>query len=106
MVKDLYFVNNFKFNTFILCVSIPLVHYTQHPLVYKINADAISSVHLSKFILEGDLYFAPSETILRIFVSPPDRVGRHIVFPHASVCLSIRHKSCPLNNLKTVKDFQ
>ena len=50
-------------------------------------------------------------------MSPPDRVGRHIVFPRASVrpsvrpsvclsvCLSVRHKSCPLNNLKTVKDF-
>ena len=44
---------------------------------------------------------------------PPDRVGRHIVFPRASVCpsvrpsvrLSVRHKSCPLYNLKTVKDF-
>ena len=50
-------------------------------------------------------------------MSPPDRVGRHIVFPRASVrpsvrpsvclsvCLSVRHKSCPLYNLKTVKDF-
>ena len=34
-------------------------------------------------------------------MSPPDRVGRHIVFPRASV----RHKLCPLYNLKTVKDF-
>ena len=42
-------------------------------------------------------------------MSPPDRVGRHIVFPRASVrpsvCPSVRHKSCPLYNLKTVKDF-
>ena len=46
-------------------------------------------------------------------MSPPDRVGRHIVFPRASVRpsvrpsvrLSVRHKSCPLYNLKTVKDF-
>ena len=38
-------------------------------------------------------------------MSPPDRVGRHIVFPRASVCLSVRLKSCPLYNLKTVKDF-
>ena len=50
-------------------------------------------------------------------MSPPDRVGRHIVFPRASVrpsvrpsvrlsvCLSVRHKSCPLYNLTTVKDF-
>ena len=48
-----------------------------------------------------------------MIMSPPDRVGRHIVFPRASVRpsvrpsvrLSVRHKSCPLNNLKTVKDF-
>ena len=40
-----------------------------------------------------------------IIMSPPDRVGRHIVFPHASVRPSVRHKSCPLYNLKTVKDF-
>ena len=42
-------------------------------------------------------------------MSPPDRVGRHIVFPRASVrpsvCLSVHHKSCKLYNLKTVKDF-
>ena len=52
-----------------------------------------------------------------IFMSPPFRVGRHIVFPRASVCpavclsvrpsvclsvcLSVCHKSCPLYNLKT-----
>ena len=46
-----------------------------------------------------------------IFMSPPDRVGRHIVFPRASVRPSVRPsvrlsvKSCPLYNLKTVKDF-
>ena len=34
-------------------------------------------------------------------MSPPRRVGRHIVFPRASV----RHKSCPLYNSKTVKDI-
>ena len=52
-------------------------------------------------------------TLDSIIMSPPDRVGRHIVFPRASVrpsvCLSVRpsvrHKSCPLYNLKTVKDF-
>ena len=42
-------------------------------------------------------------------MSPPDRVGRHIVFPRPSVrlsvCPSVCHKSCPLYNLKTVKDF-
>ena len=45
-----------------------------------------------------------------IVMSPPDRVGRHIVFPRASVCPSVclsvrpsvRHKSCPLYNLKNV----
>ena len=54
---------------------------------------------------------------LNLVMSPPDRVGRHIVFPRASVrpsvclsvclsvCPSVRHKSCPLYNLKTVKDF-
>ena len=31
--------------------------------------------------------------------------GRHIVFPHASVRLSVRQKSCPLDNSKTVKDI-
>ena len=35
----------------------------------------------------------------------PRRVRRHIVFPRASVCLSVRlsvcHESCPLCNLKT-----
>ena len=54
-----------------------------------------------------------SSIVQVIFMSPPDRVGRHIVFPRASVrpsvrlsvCLSVRHKSCPLYNLKTVKDF-
>ena len=48
-----------------------------------------------------------------IIMSPSDRVGRHIVFPRASVrpsvCPSdrpsVRHKSCPLYNLNTVKDF-
>ena len=38
-------------------------------------------------------------------MSPPNRVGRHIVFPCASVGPSVRHKSCPLCNMKTVKDF-
>ena len=50
---------------------------------------------------------------LQLIMSPPFRVGRLIVFPRASVgpsvrpsvCLSVRHKSCPLYNLKTVKDF-
>ena len=44
-----------------------------------------------------------------LIMFPPFRVGRHIVFPRASVCLSVRlsvclsvcHKSCPLYNLKT-----
>ena len=38
-------------------------------------------------------------------MSPPFRVGRHIVFPQASVCLSVClsvcHKSCSLYDLKT-----
>ena len=47
--------------------------------------------------------FKSSEILI---MSPPDRVGRHIVFPHASVRLSV----CPSQivstlNLKTVKDF-
>ena len=49
----------------------------------------------------------------KLIMSPPDRVGRHIVFPRASVrpsvclsvCMSVRHKSCPLYNSKTVKAF-
>ena len=40
---------------------------------------------------------------------PPTGSGDILFFPHASVCLSVclsvRHKSCPLYNLKTVKDF-
>ena len=50
-------------------------------------------------------------TIWLRVMSPPFRVGRHIVFPRASVCLSVRpsvclcvcHKSCPLHNLKTAQ---
>ena len=37
-----------------------------------------------------------------VFMSPPFRVGRHIVFPRASVCLSVcLSQTCPLYNLKT-----
>ena len=51
--------------------------------------------------------------MIELIMSPPDRVGRRIVFPRASVRPSVRpfvrpsvrHKSCPLYNLKTVKDF-
>ena len=59
--------------------------------------------------------------VIEVIMSPPFRVGRHVVFPRASVsayvrpsvrpsvrlsvCLSVRHKSCPLYNLKSVKDF-
>ena len=43
--------------------------------------------------------------ILLVFMSPPFRVGRHVVFPRASVCPSVCHKTCPFYNLKTVKDF-
>ena len=39
--------------------------------------------------------------LLWIIMSPPFRVGRHIVFPRSSVHLSVCHKSCPLFNLKT-----
>ena len=50
-----------------------------------------------------------SLSTFEVIMSPPDRVGRHIVFPRASVgpsvCLSVRHKSCPVYSLKTVKDF-
>ena len=68
------------------------------------------SVTLAEF---EDLYLAQgfrlSNVTWFIFMSPPDRVGRHIDFPRASVRPSVRpsvrHKSCPLYNLKTVKDF-
>ena len=44
--------------------------------------------------------------VICVIMSPPDRVGRHIVFPRASVCPSVcPYKSCRLYNLKTVKDF-
>ena len=41
---------------------------------------------------------------------PPTGSGDILFFPvrlsvRLSVCLSVRHKSCPLYNLKTVKDF-
>ena len=41
---------------------------------------------------------------------PPTGSGDILFFPvrlsvRPSVCLSVRHKSCPLYNLKTVKDF-
>ena len=38
------------------------------------------------------------------FMSPHFRVGRHIVLPWLSVCLSVT-KSCLLCNLKTVQDI-
>ena len=37
-----------------------------------------------------------------IHILPTGRVGRHIVFPFAPICLSVT-KSCPLYNLKTVR---
>ena len=53
--------------------------------------------------------FMATNQLEHFIMSPPDRVGRHIVFPRASVrlsvCLSVRHKTRPLYNLKTVKDF-
>ena len=33
-----------------------------------------------------------SRDIIRLLCLPPARVGRHIVFPLASVCVSVRHK--------------
>ena len=42
-------------------------------------------------------------TSMDIYVSP--RQGRETYCLSPCVCLSVRHKSCPLNNLKTVKDF-
>ena len=37
---------------------------------------------------------------------PPTGSGDILFFPvRLSVCLCVRHKSCPLYNLKTVKDF-
>ena len=39
--------------------------------------------------------------IVDLIMSAPFRVGKHIVFPWASVCLSVCHKSFPLYNLKT-----
>ena len=43
-----------------------------------------------------------------VIMSPPVRVGRHIVFPLASVCLCVClsvTKSCPRYNLITVTDI-
>ena len=43
---------------------------------------------------------------LYIIMSSPPPSGDILFFPvRLSVCLSVRHKSCPLYNLKTVKDF-
>ena len=47
-------------------------------------------------------------TSLSLLCLPPVRVGRHIVFPLASVCLWVClsvTKSCPLYNLITVTDI-
>ena len=72
-------------------------------------------IHSLKNFLIVEVWGLFNSTCVKFLVvmSPPDRVGRHIVFPRASVrpsvslsvCLSVRHKSCPLYNLKTVKDF-
>ena len=40
-----------------------------HGLPNSFNADAISSLHLSKLMKEGNLYFGLLETILRILES-------------------------------------
>ena len=40
-----------------------------HRLPKSFNADAISSLHLSKLMKEGNLYFGPVETILWILES-------------------------------------
>ena len=76
-------------------------------LVYAADSGERLQDHWSSgFVLRFINYILSKEKIkVGFFMSPPDRVGRHIVFPRASVCLSVRHKSCPLYNLKTVKDF-
>ena len=43
-------------------------------------------------------------------MSPPKGSGDILFFPvrlsvHPSICLSVRHKSCPLYNSKTVEDI-
>ena len=55
-----------------------------------------------------------SECYLMLIMSPPEGSG-DIVFPvrpsvrpsvcRSSVCLSVRHKSCPLYNSKTIRDI-
>ena len=41
-----------------------------------------------------------------LIMSPPEGLGDILFFPvRPSVCLSVRHKSCPLYNSKTVKDI-
>ena len=47
---------------------------------------------------------------ISVLCLPPSGSGDILFFPvrlsvHPSVCLSVRHKSCLLYNLKTVKDF-
>ena len=45
-------------------------------------------------------------TLIVSLCLPPTGSGDILFFPvRLSVCLSVRHKSCPLYNLKTVKDF-
>ena len=81
-----------------ICTPVYFVHVNMALVACKL------SLHLAS---QKSLYFS----IISVFfiMSPPDRVGRHIVFPRASVCLSVclsvRHKLCPLYNLKTFKDF-
>ena len=72
--------------------SIPLS--TRKKLVIKFGPPLKkSSVHV---------IYTDNWIMFQSIMSPPFRVGRHIVFPQASVCLSDCHKSYPLYNLKTV----
>ena len=56
-----------SFHSFIaLHLTLSRLH---HRLPKSFKADAISSLHLLKSIWEGNLYFGPFETILRILES-------------------------------------
>ena len=51
-----------------------------------------------------------SECYLMLIMSPPEGSGDILFFPvrpsvRRSVCLSVRHKSCPLYNSKTIRDI-
>ena len=72
-------------------------------LMKSLTVSFIMSLPISLIVIACFIHFV----ILPISLClPPTASGDILFFPvRLSVCLSVRHKSCPLYNLKTVKDF-